>query len=294
MSAVAGPVAVTGALGFVASRLLQRLIGRGTRVIGIVRPGRDAARLASAGVEVRFADLSEPAAQPHAFDGARAVVHLAGVAQAPGLVPALRDAGVERAVFVSSAGVHTRLPGAGAAAKREGEAAVRASGLAWTILRPSMIYGTPGDRNLARLLRWLRVMPVVPIPGGGHTPQQPVHVDDLVAAIVAALERPAAAGRDYDLGGPEPLTLRQLIAQSGAAVGRRARVLPLPLRPVWRALQIARRLGLPTPLRPEQILRLEESKAVDITPARTDLGFAPRPFSEGIRAEAAELLSGAR
>lgn len=294
MSALAGPVAVTGALGFVASRLIPRLIGRGAAVIAIVRPGRDAARLAAAGVEVRSADLSRPAAHPRAFEGVRAVVHLAGVAQAPGLVPALRGAGVERAVFVSSAGVYTGLPSAGAAAKRAGESAVRDSGLAWTILRPSMIYGTPADRNLARLLRWLRVMPVVPIPGGGHTPQQPVHVDDLVTAILAALDRPAAAGRDYDLGGPEPLTLRLLIAESAAAVGRRARVLPLPLRPVWRALQIARWLGLPTPLRPEQILRLEETKAVDITPARVELGFAPRPFSEGIRAEAAELLSGAR
>jgi len=190
------------------------------------------------------------------------------------------------------AGVHTRLASAGAEAKRAGEACLRASALEWTILRPSMIYGRPGDRNLERLLRLLARCPVVPLPGGGRVLQQPVHVDDLVEAILAALVRPEAVRRAYDVGGPEALTLRAMVEECARALGRRAVAFPLPLGPVHAAVRAARRAGLRTPVRPEQLLRLQESKAVDIGPARRELGFAPRPFAEGIAAEAALLARG--
>lgn len=284
-----GTVLVTGALGFVATRLIPRLLERGERVVALVRPARDASRLESLGVAVRRADLADPALGADVFAGVRAVVHLAGLALVPRFLGAVEGAGVRRGVFISSAGVHTRLASAGADAKRAGEARLRASPIGWTILRPSMIYGRPGDRNLERLLDWIARCPVLPLPGGGRVLQQPVHVDDLVDAVLAALERPAAVRREYDLGGPEPLTLRAMIDECARAQGRRAWPLPLPLGPVHAALRLARRAGLRTPVRPEQLLRLEESKAVDIGPARADLGFAPRPFAEGIAAEAAML-----
>lgn len=286
-------VAVTGALGFVASRLLPRLAARGARVLAVLRPGRDGdaiARLAE--IEVRSGDLADPATLAGAFDGADAVVHLAGLALVPGMLPAIESARVRAGVFVSSAGVYTKLVSRGADAKRSGEAALRASSLAWTILRPSMIYGTPRDRNLVRMLRWLRNWPVVPAPLGGRTPQQPVHVDDLADAIVASLERPAAARREYDVGGPEPIPLAEVIRECAGALGRRAWILPIPLAPAHAAAVAARRVRLPFPVSPEQVLRLAESKAVDIGPARRDLGFSPRPFRDGIRAEARMLLDG--
>lgn len=286
-------VAVTGALGFVASRLLPRLAARGARVLAVLRPGRDPAPiLPLADVEVRRGDLSDPATMRGAFDGAGAVVHLAGLSLVPGLLPFLEASRVGAGVFVSSAGVHTRLVSRGADAKRAGEAALRASALAYTILRPSMIYGTPRDRNLVRLLRWLRRFPVVPAPLGGGTPQQPVHVDDLADAIVASLERPAAARREYDVGGPEAIPLATVIRECAAAVGRRAWILPVPLGPAHAAAVAAARLRVPFPVSPEQVLRLTESKAVDIGPARRDLGFRPRPFRDGIVAEARMLADG--
>jgi uncharacterized protein YbjT (DUF2867 family) len=288
-----GPIVVTGAMGFVASRLIPRLLERGSRVLALVRPGRDASRLEVRGVELRRGDLADPVLGAEAFAGAGAVVHLAGLALVPRFLGALERAGVPCGVFVSSAGVYTRLVSPGADAKRAGEARLRASALEATILRPSMIYGRPGDRNLERLLRWLARVPLVPLPGGGRVLQQPVHVDDLVEAIVASLERPAARRGEYDVGGPEPLPLRALIEQSAEALGRHAVLVPLPLRPVHALVSALRRAGLPAPIRPEQLLRLEESKAVDITPAGRDLGFSPRSFAEGIGAEA-ELLFGRR
>jgi uncharacterized protein YbjT (DUF2867 family) len=283
-------VAITGVLGFVASHLLPHLERRGARVIGIVRPGRDASRLERLGVEIRTGDLDRPGSLNGVFDGAGTVIHLSGMSQVPGMMPAVERAGVSRGVFVSSAGVYTRLDSVAAAAKRAGEDAVRSSSLAFTILRPSMIYGTIADRNMVRLLKWIRTCPVLAIPGGGTTLQQPVHVDDLVAAILAALDRPEAARREYDVGGPEALPLREVIRLAGAAVGRRARVIGIPVAPAYATARWLRRLGLPSPVRPEQILRLNESKAVDIAPARRDLGFDPRSFAVGIESEARQLL----
>ncbi len=287
---VPSPVAVTGALGFVASRLLPRLIERGARVVALVRPGRDASRLERLGVAVRRAELSAPV-PPAAFEGCAAAVHLAGMSLVPPLVDPLERAGVRRVVCVSSAGVYTRLESPAAEAKRAGERALAASTrLEGVVLRPSMIYGAAGDRNVERLVRWVARWPVVPLPGGGHTLQQPVHVDDLVDAILAGLERPEAAGGTFDVGGPRSFPLREMVAMVARACGRRIWVLPIPIGPVHRAIVTARRAGLATPIRPEQVLRLRESKAVDIEPARRSLGFDPRTFEAGIDIEARHVL----
>lgn len=293
-------VAVTGALGFVAAHLLPCLSSAGVRTLAVVRPGRDVAALTRfAGLEVRRANLSEPGSLGGAFEGADAVVHLAGLALVPTFLPALLGAAVRAGTFVSSAGVHTQLLSAGADAKRAGESALRDSPLSYTILRPSMIYGTPRDRNMVRLIRWLDRIPVVPAPLGGVTPQQPVHVDDLVDAIVVSLARtdprawPAgAASREYDVGGPQPLSLREIVHTTARALGRRAWIVPIPIAPAYALAIGARRLRLPFPVRPEQVLRLTESKAVDITPARRDLGFAPRSFQSGIETEVALYRQG--
>ena len=194
-------VAITGAMGFVASHLMPELAAAGVRMLAVVRPGRDVSALPrELGVEVRHGELREPATLARTFEGAEAVVHLAGLALVPSFLPLVISAGVRGGVFVSSAGVYTQLRSSGADAKRRGEQALRDSTLRYTILRPSMIYGTPRDRNMVRLLRWIQRWPLVPAPLGGITPQQPVHVDDLVQAILASLERPVAARREYDAG----------------------------------------------------------------------------------------------
>jgi nucleoside-diphosphate-sugar epimerase len=286
-----GPIGITGALGFVASHLIPELEARGRPIVAIVRPGRDASRLAARGVEIRHADLTDRTTIGAAFLGLDQLVHLSGMAQVPTFLADVQTAGVGRSVFVGSTGVHTRLESPGAESKRVGERALRASSIDFVVLRPTMIYGTPADRNLVRLLRWLRRCPVVPVPGGGQTPQQPVHVEDLVQAILAALERPQASRREYDVGGPEALSLRELIDQSARALGRRAWVLPIPLGPSHGAVAALRAMRLPSPVRGEQVLRLAESKAVDIGPARRDLGYAPRSFAAGIEREARALES---
>jgi nucleoside-diphosphate-sugar epimerase len=170
---------------------------------------------------------------------------------------------------------------------------IRGSGLSWTILRPTMIYGAPGDRNLSRLLMLLgraKTLPVpIPVPGGGGRLQQPVHVADLASAVLSAVERPQAAGRCYDIAGPEPLTFAALLQEAAAACGSRVRLVPVPLAPVIALTQGYERIVRRPRIRAEQWQRLAEDKAFSIAAAARDLGYAPRSFDEGIRAEAAAL-----
>src|SRR5438128_798122 len=117
-------VAVTGALGFVGSRLVPALIERNVRVVTIVRREPGNADLALLGrIEIRLADLSRRPLNG-VFAGAEAVVHLAGLSLVPTILPALLSDGVRAGVFVSSAGIYTRLKSASADAKRAGEASL--------------------------------------------------------------------------------------------------------------------------------------------------------------------------
>jgi nucleoside-diphosphate-sugar epimerase len=118
--------------------------------------------------------------------------------------------------------------------------------------------------------------------------QQPVHVDDVADAIVAALHTPAAVRKTYEVAGPNAITFRELIAHASAALGKPVRTFPVPLRPVVALATLAERTGR-SPLRAEQFERLGEDKAFDISAARADLGFAPRTFAEGVAAEVAML-----
>jgi uncharacterized protein YbjT (DUF2867 family) len=286
-------VHVTGASGFLGRRVVPRLVARGDTVTALARSRTAADTVVRLGAEPLAGDLDDPASVDAAFvaSGAEVLVNLAslGFGHAPTIVAAAEEAGLHRAVFVSTTAIFTTLPARSKAVRTAAEDVVRSSALDWTILRPTMIYGAPDDRNLARLLRLLRRVPVLPVPGGGHRLQQPVHVDDLADAIVACLDRPATIGRAYDLAGPEPLTFREVIAAAGAAVGRRPRVVPVPLGPAVAALRVAERV-LPDPrLRAEQLERLAEDKAFPIDAARRDLGFDPRPFAAGIAEEAALL-----
>ncbi|MEP7022786.1 MAG: NAD(P)H-binding protein, partial [Actinomycetota bacterium] len=208
-----------------------------------------------------------------------------GFGHGPGVVAAAEAAGIRRAVFVSTTAVTTALPAGTKRIRLAAEDAIRSSGLAWTILRPTMIYGAAGDRNLSRLLPLLRRAPLLPVPGGRQL-QQPVHVADVAAAVLAAAERPGAAGETYDIAGPEPMTFTELLRVSAAAAGSRTRFVPVPLRPVIALARGYEQVSRKPRIRAEQVQRLAEDKAFAIAAAARDLGYTPRPFAAGITAQA--------
>jgi nucleoside-diphosphate-sugar epimerase len=236
-------------------------------------------------------DLDEPESLENAFRASRAdaLINLAslGFGHAPAVLAALENSGIKRAIFVSTTAIFTGLNAASRSVRISAEEAIRRSRLDWTILRPTMIYGTPADRNMFRLVRAVRRWPVMLLPGGGRGLQQPVHVDDLAKAVVTTLGRPVTIHRSYDLAGPRPLTFRETVEAAAGAVGKRPLMLPIPMSLVIVVARSYERLSRAPRLRTEQFERLAENKAFDIGPAMRDLDFNPRPFEVGISEEAA-------
>lgn len=281
-------IAVTGATGFTGAFVIRDLAARypGVRLRCLVRAGSDRSVLVKYGVEFVEGDLRDGASLDRLFDGAEALVNVSSLGGdwVDALFDAVSRSELRRGIFVSTTAILTKLPVRSRPLREHGEARVRQSRLQWTILRPTMIYGTPGDRNIARLIRFVGWCPVVPIVAG-EALQQPVHVEDVAAAIVACLAEPATIGRTYEISGRDPLTFEQLVRETVAATGRRRLVLPVPFAPMRAALELYAKCVAKPRISVEQLLRLREDKSFDHSAASRDFGFAPRSFADGVRAE---------
>jgi len=247
---------LTGATGTIGSPLLRRLLADGVPVRCLVRDPR---RLGPERVRVQIAlgRLEDHLSFRHALRGVDTVVHLASVIRdQPGgsieelagvatwrLVRAAERAGVERFVFFSALGASTRSRARLLRAKAVAERAVMESSLRHTVFAPSLVYA-PGDPYL-KLLGRMSLLPVMPIPGSGHTPFQPIWADDVANCVIAALPGGEAAeeaiGARYELAGPETLSQREFVELVLRAGRRRRPVVALPeqvVRPALRALEL--------------------------------------------------------
>jgi nucleoside-diphosphate-sugar epimerase len=282
-------VLLTGGTGLLGGALLKKLLAGKYEVRCLIRgESAGASRLDKWRVEVVCGDAGDVRDLSRALSGMDAFLHVAGIEYAPQVVEAARGEGVERLVMVGSTSVHSTYEFR-SSRKLRMEKLVRESGLDYTIVRPAMIYGSELDKNMHRLLRFLDRSPVYPMFGSGENLWQPVYHEDCAQGVYEALVRPVAVGQSYDLPGAEPLTYLELMKTAARALGKKPRVIQLPLEPVRRSLAAAERLRLPLPIRSEQVLRLREDKAYPYEKARRELGYAPRPFRDGIALEVARL-----
>ena len=269
--------------------LLPLLFAKGHEVRCLVREGSPrTSQLETGQVEIVRGDAGDVWGLLRALSGMEAMVHVAGIEYAPHVTEAARRAGVRRLVAVSSTSAHSSYASR-SEPKLQMERLIRDSGLRYTIVRPTMIYGSELDRNVHRLLRFLDRSPVFPIFGPGTNLWQPVYHEDCARGVLKTLERPESVHRSYDLPGAEPLTYLDLVKTAAAVLGREPRIVRLPIEPVRRVLATAERLRLPVPIDSGQVMRLREDKAYPYDDARRDLGYAPRPFREGVALEVARL-----
>ena len=270
-------IIVTGAAGFTGSHVLARLAGTAHEVTGLVRRPEQVASLRAAGFRAELGELQDEARLTEVFRGQDLLLNIAslGFGHAAGIVAAAERAGVGRAVFVSTTAIFTGLNAPSKKVRVAAEERITCSRLAWTIVRPTMIYGSAQDRNICRLVRLVRRFPVIPVIGTGQRLMQPVYVEDLAAGIIATGGQPACAGKAYNLSGREPLSFDQLIRAVAAALNRRRLILHLPHRPIVSVLGFCERRGLVLPLKAEQVLRLEEDKAFSWKEAGRDFGYSP-------------------
>ncbi len=274
----------TGLLGQGFLRLLRETGGHEARCF--VRPTSPVERLD--GLELSYGDARDVGSMERALRGTEAFVHVAGIQYTPRVLEAMRRAGVERLVVVSSTSAHSRFESR-SAPRLTNEVLLPASGLRWTVVRPTMIYGSELDHNMHKLLRFLARSPVFPLFGSGENLWQPVYYEDVAQGMYAALTKPRTEGEIYDLPGERPLPFIELVRTAAGALNKKARIIHVPAEPVRRGLLVTERLRVPLPVKSEQVLRLREDKSYPYEKAREELGYAPRAFAEGIALEVGRL-----
>ena len=228
-------VLVTGPSGFVGLPVVHALRARELPVRALVRDRRRGARLAAWGAELAEGDVTDPATLRAALAGVDTVVHLASIIKGSrtdfervmtqgtrNLVAAAQEAGVRRILLASALGLDERTKDAVPyfAAKWEMERAVKESGLEHVIFRPSFIFGKDGGA-LPTFVRLARFAPVTPIVGPGTQRLQPIWVEDVAEYFARALELPAAAGRTFEIGGPDVPTWNEFWDRLKRVLGSR-------------------------------------------------------------------------
>jgi NADH dehydrogenase len=242
----AAVVAVAGGTGFVGSAVAMELRRRGERIVVLTHRGDEARGALPDDVELRPADVTGADDLARALVGVDELVISLAFPNAPiaaprrgltyeavdaagteRLVEAAARAGVRRLVYVSGAGAAPDARESWFRAKWRAEEAVRASGIAWTIIRPSWIFG-PGDVSLNRFVRFARHLPLVPLTNRGRQLMTPVFIDDVARLVADALGNPAAVGRVLEVGGPQTLPMADVIRRATRIAGVERPLVPGP------------------------------------------------------------------
>ncbi len=315
---------LTGGTGLLGSHIAERLRSRGYDVVALVRSTSDTAHLEALGCEPLVGELDDPVARlAGAMRGADAVIHAAAkVFQSGSRADYLRVnvAGTERVlaaaaraaprvIHVSSVAVYAGLEAnrpmgedrwteadparqsAYAASKHLSERAAwrahEAREIRLTTVRPSVIYGER-DRSATRVMVRYATLPLVPLIGGGRTTLPVVYAGNVADGVLAALHRPVAIGRAYNLAMDLPITARELVALFGDGLDREPRIVPVPALPVTAAASaaaaIGRLPGLPTLDARRAVRSLVRDNPYDSSRARLELGWSPAiSHREGVR-----------
>jgi uncharacterized protein YbjT (DUF2867 family) len=287
---------IFGGTGFIGRYVVERLADRGARILVVSRsPRSHGQHLQPLGsvdqIVVQSADLSSETALRRAVAGADGVLNLIGILHETGrqqfaeihgalagrIAAAAHGEGVGRLVQISAIGADPGSASAYARSKAEGERRVHEAYPGATILRPSIVIG-PEDSFFNRFAALARILPALPLIGGGETRFQPVYVGDVAQAVVAALERDDAPGKVYELGGPRIYSFAELMRYMLQVLGRRRLLLSVPFG--MAALQARFLELLPEPLltRDQVELLKHDNVASQGLPGLEALGITPTPI----------------
>jgi NADH dehydrogenase len=289
-------ILVTGGAGFVGNNTIRRLLKDGHSVRAQARDLEKAQlRLGDlrGQVEIVKADISDRDALQSIMDGVTAVVHTVAIPQEKGratyeavntqgtinVVDAAKNKGVKRFINVSQNGARADHWSAFLRSKGKAQAYVAASGLDWTAVKPSAIFG-PQDEFFNTFARLARVTPVIfPLVGGGTAQFQPVSINDVVEVIARSLRDDGTIGREFELGGPEVLTLGEIEKRVLQALGSSRIMFPAStglLRPAVIVMQSV------LPGSPVNTTLLDLLKAPNVVSDNALVSYFhldPRPFS---------------
>ena len=287
---------VTGATGFVGSTIVPALCGEGHAVRALVRTPAGGERIKALGAEPVVGDISDAASLQAAIEGCTHVVHLVAIIQGRpadfqrvmtdgtrSLVAAARESGVERFVLMSALGAAEPTPETVPyfRAKWAMEQEVKASGLQYTIFRPSFIFGKGGA--LPTFISQVRYSPLVTVIGHGRQRSQPIWVGDVASYVTRAVDNPRAANRTFELGGPYTVDWDELYRLIAKVLGKRRGLIHVPFAVAAAGARLIQRLP-GAPLSEDQVKMLQGADNVPSNDEAVETFNLPLvPLEEQIR-----------
>jgi NADH dehydrogenase len=287
-------ILVTGGSGYLGSHIVRKLDAAGKPLRVMVynsdRAQREG-RLTDLPVQYVEADVTKPDTLDAALKDVKAVIHTVAIAIEKGgrtyeqinyqgtvnMVDAALRQGVRRFINISQLGASPELPYRFLASKGRAQAYVAQSDLDWTAFRPSVIWG-PEDEFANTFARLVPLTPIIfPIIGGEDAKFQPVWVEDVASSVLAALDDHSSYGQEFELGGPEILTLEQIERRTLEAVGSRRWMIPFPMFILSIAVTLMEKL-LPNPPVTRSLLELLAVSNVTSNNALDQFVQSPRPF----------------
>lgn len=290
---------VTGITGHTGSWFLKKLISEGYSepIRCIIRKESDSTPLKNSGLnlEIVRGTLEDKAFLEQSMEGVETVLHISSILFSENIMEAALKKGVQWAILVHTTGRYSKYKSASEEYIRIEEDVLKKRGkIGITILRPTMIYGSSRDRNMYRLVDFLYRHKFFPLFGNGDNLMQPVHARDLGQAYYSVLKnRDKTFNREYNLSGKEALSYRDLVYCVSRALGRKNRIVKVPLGLSIFGARVYNALNKKAIISVEQVLRMQEDKAFDYENAAHDFGYSPLSFEEGIREEVQEYLAAA-
>jgi len=288
------PVLITGATGLVGIHTCRELSKNGWQLRALIRdPAKAAMVLGQLPVEFRVGDVRDASSLRSSLNGCGAVVHLAAIAiekktekygetntaATERIISAARAEGVQRIIFMSQNGADSRSKFPFLHSKGVAQDSVKTSGLRWTVLRPSVIFG-PEDQFVNVLGRLIRLTPkVFPLPGGGKARFQPIAVDDVARVIRLSLEKKETVHQSYDLGGPAQLTLKDMTERILTAMGTTRKLVPVSVKVLRPIVALAQRLIPNPPVTPGLLDLLALDNTVSHNALTEVFKVTPTPFA---------------
>jgi NADH dehydrogenase len=289
-------ILVTGAAGFVGNNTVRRLVAEGKPVRAMVRDTDKAAKRLGAlrdKIEIVKGDVTNRESLPPLMRDVTAIVHTVAIALERGaatyeevnyqgtinLVDAAEREGVRRFINVSQNGASPDHFSRFLRSKGRAQEYVATSKLEWTAVRPSAIFG-PQDEFFNSLARLIRLTPLVfPNIGGGKAQFQPVSIDDVVEAIVRSLGDEKTIGREFELGGPEVLTLEEIEKRILKAMDTGRALVPAPASLLKLPVTVMQATLPGSPVNTTLLELLKVPNVVQENALITYFKIAPKPFS---------------
>jgi NADH dehydrogenase len=282
-------ILVTGATGYIGGHILDRLAAAAIPTRALVR---QASATLPGGVESAVGDVTKPDTLDAALVGVDTIIHAAAITAdnkepyrgaysavnqggTENLVRAAKAAGVKRIVLLSGLGTKPDKPSTYMATRWAMEEAVRASGIAYVIIQPSVLFGA-GAPFIVALANLAKLTPVVPAIGG-NLRFQPIWVEDVVTCVVQAAERDDVLGRAITIGGAEQVTFKEVIQAIGRAMGKRRTTAPLPM-PIARVQASLFNLLPKPPLTPASLELFTFDNVTALDSVERNFGFKPQAF----------------